>query len=90
MILNIKLSHSVLNLISLCRFEFVKSAGTYLVPINLPFGQEMDGKMLKHITGAGPVYLRPLQDISSQIDEVQLTHSFISIIDFGKNSTDLC
>jgi hypothetical protein len=47
------------------RFEFVKAAGTCIVPINPPWGQELDGKMLKHIAGAGPVYLRAMEEIDT-------------------------
>ena len=30
-------------------FEFVKASGTEIFPVNLPEGQEMTGKILKHI-----------------------------------------
>ena len=40
------------------RFEFVKTSGSKITPINLPPGQEINGRVLKHIAGNGPVYLR--------------------------------
>ena len=61
------------------RFEFVKAAGTSIVPINLPSGQQLDGKMLKHITGAGPVYLRALKDIAVDTEQVMLQYNLLII-----------
>ena len=55
---------------SLNRFEFVKAAGTCIVPINLPCGQQLDGKMLKHIMGTGPVYLRALEELAIDTEQV--------------------
>ena len=42
----------------LSSFDFVKSSGTSIVPINMPEMQKMNGKILKHIAGNGPVYIR--------------------------------
>ena len=41
----------------LLSFEFVKSSGTSVVAINLPEQHKMNGKVLKHIAGNGPVYV---------------------------------
>ena len=43
-------------------FEFVRGTGTAIVPIKLQEGQKMDSKVLRHVTGAGPVYVRMLKD----------------------------
>ena len=45
------------------RFEFVKAAGTSIVPVNLLSGQQLNGKILKHIAGTGPVFLRVMEPI---------------------------
>ena len=58
----------------LFRFEYVKASGTCIVPINLPNGQELDGKLLKHITGTGPVYLRALEEIAIDKKKVMVAH----------------
>jgi len=46
-----------------CRFDFVKSAGTDIVPIRLPGGLEVTGKVAKHVAGTGPVYIRAHESI---------------------------
>ena len=60
----------------LFRFEYVKASGTCIIPINLPNGQELDGKLLKHITGTGPVYLRALEEIAIDKKEVMFAYPF--------------
>lgn len=42
-------------------FEFVKASGTEIVPVNLPEGQEITGRVLKHISSTGPVYIRNVE-----------------------------
>ena len=44
-------------------FEFVKASGSEIVPVNLTQSQKINGKVLKHITASGPVYVRCLYDI---------------------------
>lgn len=39
-------------------FNFVKSSGTSVVAINLPEQHKMNGKVLKHVAGNGPVFIR--------------------------------
>ena len=46
------------------RFEFVRGTGNALVAIKLQEGQKMDSKVLRHVTGAGPVYVRMLRDLT--------------------------
>ena len=48
-------------------FEFVKASGTEIVPVNLPEGQEITGKILKHISSTGPVYIRPLNNMEVKL-----------------------
>ena len=48
----------------------MKAAGTSIAAINLPRGQQLDGKMLKHIMGTGPVYLRALVELAIDIEQV--------------------
>lgn len=40
------------------RFEFIRAVGTEIMPIMIQRGQELTGKVLKHITGNGPIYIR--------------------------------
>ena len=44
-------------------FEFVRAIGTELLPITLQPNQELGGKVLKHVMGNGPIYVRALADI---------------------------
>ena len=46
-----------------CRFDFVKSAGAAIVPIRLPGGLEVTGKVAKHVAGTGPVYTQAHESI---------------------------
>ncbi|XP_028402076.1 uncharacterized protein LOC114525067 [Dendronephthya gigantea] len=50
-------------------FEFVKSSGTTVIPVNLPSEQRMTGKVLKHVAGNGPVYIRSCTDVEFQLSE---------------------
>ena len=45
------------------RFEFVRGIGTDILPIRLQQNQDLTGKVLKHITANGPIYVRTLVDI---------------------------
>ena len=35
------------------RFEFVKSSGCNIVPVQVPKGQEKNARVMKHISGQG-------------------------------------
>ena len=35
--------------------------GTDILPLSLPNGQEVSDRVIKHITGNGPIYLRALK-----------------------------
>ena len=48
-------------------FEFVKASGTEIVPVNVPEGQEMTGRILKHISSTGPVYIRPCNNMEVKL-----------------------
>ena len=42
----------------------MRGTGTAIVPIKLQEGQKMDSKVLRHVTGSGPVYVRMLRDLT--------------------------
>ena len=48
--------------------------GTSIVPITLQKGQDLDSKVLRHVTGSGPVYLRALRNLDEE-EEVSLKES---------------
>ena len=50
------------------RFEFVKSVGSSITQLKLPQGQEANAKVIRHTSGAGPIYIRSLSKL--EIDEV--------------------
>ena len=41
----------------------MKSAGADIVPIRLPGGLEVTGKVAKHVAGTGPVYTQAHESI---------------------------
>ena len=45
----------------------MRSAGAAIVPIKLQEGQKMDSKILRHVTGSGPVYIRMLKDLTGEV-----------------------
>ncbi|CAB4041220.1 Hypothetical predicted protein, partial [Paramuricea clavata] len=45
-------------------FEFVRSVGTDALSITIQQGQELSGRVIKHITGNGPIYIRALEDLA--------------------------
>jgi hypothetical protein len=52
-------------------FEFVRSVGTDALSITLQEGQEISGRVIKHITGNGPIYVRALKDLACLHEKVQ-------------------
>ena len=58
----------------LFRFESVKSIGSNILPIKLQAGQELNVRVLKHITGISPIYVRALEKINSR-EEVRMKMS---------------
>ena len=48
------------------RFEFVKSSGSNIVPIQVRRGQERNARVIKHISGQGPVYIRAMEALIRQ------------------------
>ena len=50
----------------LIRFEFVKSSGSHIVPVQVPRGQERNARVIRHISGQGPLYVRALEVLSSR------------------------
>ena len=45
------------------RFEFVRSIGTAIASIKLQEGQQLSAKVLRHISGTSPIYVRALDDV---------------------------
>lgn len=56
----------IFSFILIFRFEFVKSIGSNILPIKLQAGQELNARVLKHITGTSPIYVRALEEINSR------------------------
>lgn len=54
------------SLFSFPRFEFVKSSGSNIVPIQVKQGQERNARVIKHISGQGPVYIRAMEALSRE------------------------
>ena len=63
-----------------CRFEFVRSIGASIVPIKLQEGQQLNGKVLRHVAGTSPIYVRALEDIE-RTDQVRLMSDFSLMLD---------
>jgi hypothetical protein len=53
--------------LNLFSFEFVKASGTEIVSVNVLEGQEITGKILKHISTTGPVYIRRLSNVEVKL-----------------------
>ncbi len=51
--------------------------GTDILPISLPNGQEISGRVIKHITGNGPIYLRALKAL--KVSHQMVSFSIFSI-----------
>jgi hypothetical protein len=48
----------------LFRFEFVRAVGNTIVKPQIQSGQGWTGKVIKHQTGQGPLYIRATRDIA--------------------------
>ena len=59
------------------RFDFVRSVGTQILPIRLQDGQELTAKVLKHITGTSPIYVRTHKTVNGGDDVRQLFYKDI-------------
>ncbi|CAH3142436.1 unnamed protein product [Pocillopora meandrina] len=51
---------------TLGKFEFVKSAGSNIVLLQVPRGQERSARVLKHISGQGPLCIRAWEVLSCE------------------------
>ena len=60
-------------------FDFVRSVGSQILPIRLQDGQELNAKVLKHITGTSPIYVRAQQIINGK-DDVRLLFHFFNYV----------
>lgn len=49
------------SVICVVSFEFVKSSGCNIVPVQVPRGQEKNARVMKHISGQGPLYIRAIE-----------------------------
>ena len=45
-------------------FEFVKSSGCNIVPVQVPRGQEKNARVMKQISGQGPLYIRAMETLN--------------------------
>ena len=54
-----------------CSFEFVKAVGNTISKVQLPKDQEINGRIVKHVSGTGPLYICALKRIDDS-DEVYL------------------
>ena len=59
------------------RFDFGRSVGTQILPIRLQDGQELTTKVLKHITGTSPIYVRTHKIVNGEDDVRQLFYKDI-------------
>ena len=68
----------------LCKFsfQFVKSIGSSILPIKLQERQEQNVKVLKHVTGLSPIYVRTLEEIN--VGEEVIMNIIIIIINQNK------
>ena len=53
-----------------CSFEFLKAVGNTISKVQLPKDQEINGRTAKHVSGTGPLYIRALERIDDDSDEV--------------------
>ena len=42
----------------------MKSSGCNIVPVQVPRGQEKNARVIKHISGQGPLYIRAMETLS--------------------------
>ena len=40
-----------------------------MTSVNLPAGQQLSARILKHVTGNGPVYIRVLERLSCEVSK---------------------
>lgn len=55
----------------------MKSIGAKILPIKLQEGQELNAKVLKHISGTSPIYVRVLEEIKGR-EEVRMATMLIN------------
>ncbi|XP_028413665.1 uncharacterized protein LOC114536521 [Dendronephthya gigantea] len=66
-------------------FEFVKSVGNKITTVKLAEGQEANARIIRHIAGNGPVYIRHLFDIDDEEDIVMTTERTNDIRTFASS-----
>ena len=58
----------------------MRSVGTDILPIALPEGQEISGRVIKHITGNGPIYTRALKVLACTQNKVMADYNSAKLL----------
>ena len=66
-------------MLSIFSFEFIKSVGNKITSVKLAEGQETNARVVRHISGSGPVYICCISDIDDEIDEVNCKVSKLEV-----------
>ena len=53
----------------------MKAVGNSITKVSLPVGQEANARVMKHVAGQGPIYVRTFRKIN--LPELQVVESFI-------------
>lgn len=70
-------------------FDFVKSVGVEIFAIRLQGGQEATAKVLKHVAGNGPIYIRARQSIERNDEVSYLKVLHLQLLDIHCNKNNL-
>jgi len=65
----------------------VKAVGNSITKVALPIGQEATARVMKHVAGHGPVYVRALQKI--HLPELQVASGVIPCFDRERGTGDV-
>lgn len=76
----IQLSYLCLCSFLFISFEFVKAVGNSITKVSLPVGQEANARVMKHVAGQGPIYVRTLRKIN--LPELQVVESLFNFFIF--------
>ena len=64
----------------------MKAVGNSITKVSLPVGQEANARVMKHVAGQGPIYVRTLQKIN--LPELQVVESGLFSLGEGINRCD--